>query len=40
MIMELAAGCALGGELPEEYPLSEGTYYWVPQEILIRGPEG
>jgi len=33
--MELAAGCALGEELPEEYPLEDGTYYWTPQEILI-----
>ena len=35
VIMELAAGCALGEELPEEYPLEDGTYYWTPQEILI-----
>ena len=35
VIMELAAGCALGEELAEEYPLEDGTYYWTPQEILI-----
>lgn len=35
-IMELAASCALGEELPEAYPLTDGTYYWTPQEILIR----
>ena len=34
-IMELAASCALEKELPEEYPLENGTYYWTPQEILI-----
>lgn len=34
-VMELAASCALGKELPEEYPLEDGTYYWTPQEILI-----
>lgn len=34
-IMELAASCALGEEPPEEYPLTDRTYYWPPQEILI-----
>jgi len=34
--MELAASRALGGKLHEEYPLTEGTYYWPPQEILVR----
>ncbi|MCI8888398.1 MAG: galactose ABC transporter substrate-binding protein [Hungatella sp.] len=34
-IMELAASCAMKGELPREYPLTDGTYYWTPQEILI-----
>lgn len=34
-IMELAASCALGEETPKEYPLTDGTYYWTPQEILI-----
>lgn len=34
-IIELAASCALGRKLPEEYPLTEGTYYWPPQEILV-----
>lgn len=34
-IVELAARCALGYELSEEYPLTDGTYYWTPQEILI-----
>lgn len=34
-IMELAASCALGEKLPEEYPLTDGTYYWPPQEILV-----
>ena len=36
VILELAASCALGEEPPEEYPLEGGTYYWTPQEILIR----
>lgn len=35
-IIGLAVGCGLGEELPEEYPLEEGTYYWTPQEILVR----
>lgn len=35
-ILELAACCAMGQELPEEYPLEDKTYYWTPQEILIR----
>ncbi len=34
-ILELAAGCALGQKPPQEYPLTDGTYYWTPQEILI-----
>lgn len=34
-ILELTVSCALGQEPPEEYPLSDGTYYWTPQEILI-----
>lgn len=34
-IVELAAGCALGEAPPEEYPLTDGKYYWTPQEILI-----
>lgn len=34
-IVELAASCALGQELPAEYPLTDGNYYWTPQEILI-----
>lgn len=38
-IMELAASCALGEETPEEYPLTDGTYYWTPQEILIHNME-
>ena len=33
-IMELAANRAMGEELPAEYPLEDGTYYWTPQEIL------
>ena len=33
-MMELAAACALGEDLPAAYPLTDGTYYWVPQEIL------
>ncbi len=35
-ILELAASRAMGEELPREYPLVDGTYYWAPQEILIR----
>lgn len=34
-ILELAASCALGEEPPEEYPLTDGTYYWAPQEIIV-----
>ncbi len=34
-IVELAASCALGQETPAEYPLTDGNYYWTPQEILI-----
>jgi len=34
-IIELAATCALGEEPPEEYPLTDGTYFWTPQEILV-----
>ena len=33
-VMELAASCALGQELPGAYPLTEGTYYWVLQEMI------
>lgn len=33
-IMELAASCALGQELPDSYPLTDGAYYWVLQEIM------
>ena len=39
-IMELAAGCALGVEPPGEYPLTDGTYYWPPQEILVHNTDG
>lgn len=35
-MLEIAASCALGEPLPEEYPLVDGTYYWPPQEILMR----
>lgn len=35
-MLEIAASCALGEPLPEEYPLMDGTYYWPPQEILMR----
>ncbi len=38
-ILELAASCALGQAPPEEYPLTDGTYYWTPQEILIRNSD-
>lgn len=34
-IVELAASCALKQEPPAEYPLTNGNYYWTPQEILI-----
>ena len=34
-VLELAASCALEEALPEEYPLTDGTYFWTPQEILI-----
>lgn len=34
-IVELAASCALQEELPEEYPLTDGTYFWTPQKILV-----
>ena len=35
-VMGLAVSCALGEPIPEEYPLTDGAYYWTPQEILIR----
>lgn len=38
-IVELAASCALGEACPEEYPLTDGVYYWAPQEILIHSVE-
>ena len=34
-VLELAVSCALEEALPEEYPLTDGTYFWTPQEILI-----
>ncbi len=34
-IVELAASCALQEELPSEYPLTDDTYFWTPQEILV-----
>lgn len=34
-IVELAASCALKQKPPTEYPLTDGKYYWTPQEILI-----
>lgn len=34
-IVGLAASCALQEAPPEEYPLTDGNYYWAPQEILI-----
>ena len=34
-IIKLAVSCALQEELPEEYPLSDGIYFWTPQEILV-----
>lgn len=34
-IVELAASCALKKGPPAEYPLTDGNYYWTPQEILI-----
>lgn len=34
-IVELAASCALRQPPPAEYPLTNGNYYWTPQEILI-----
>lgn len=39
-VMGLAVSCALGEEMPEEYPLEDGRYYWTPQEILIRRMDG
>lgn len=38
-VMGLAISKALGEAEPEEYPLSDGHYYWTPQEILIRPME-
>lgn len=35
-VMGLAVSCAMREPMPEEYPLTDGTYYWTPQEILIR----
>ena len=34
-IVRLAVSCALQEELPQEYSLTDGTYFWTPQEILI-----
>lgn len=34
-IIELAASCAMGENPPQEYPLTDGIYYWAPQEILV-----
>ena len=34
-ILELAASCAMGQKPPQEYPLTDGAYYWAPQEILV-----
>ncbi len=34
-IVELAASCGLHEAPPEEYPLTDGNYYWASQEILI-----
>lgn len=38
-VMGLAISKALGETEPKEYPLSNGHYYWTPQEILIRPME-
>lgn len=38
-IVELAASCALHEAPPEEYPLTDGNYYWASQEILINNIE-
>ena len=38
-VMGLAVSKALGEAEPKEYPLSNGHYYWTPQEILIRPME-
>ncbi|MDE6662424.1 MAG: galactose ABC transporter substrate-binding protein [Lachnospiraceae bacterium] len=38
-IVELAASCALKQKPPEEYSLTDGNYYWTPQEILINNIE-
>ena len=38
-IVELAASCALKEAPPEEYPLTDGNYYWAPQEIMIHNIE-
>lgn len=38
-VMGLAISKALGEAEPKEYPLSNGHYYWTPQEILIRPME-
>ena len=34
-IVELAASCALKQNPPVEYSLTDGKYFWAPQEILI-----
>lgn len=39
-VIELAASCALGEPLPQEYPLTDGKYYWIPQEILVTAQSG
>ena len=35
-ILEIAVSCAGGEAPPEEYALTDGAYYWTPQEIMIR----
>lgn len=39
-VIELAASCALGEQPPEKYPLTDGRYYWIPQEMLIQDLDG
>lgn len=34
-IVALAASCGLGEALPEDYPLTDGKYYWAAQENVI-----
>lgn len=37
-IFAIAASKALGREIPEDFPLEDGKYFWCPQEIIKENP--